>query len=608
MNAGEHEASNSSVTLAEARGELERLIADPKFHATERAKKILRYIADKCFEGETDGVKAYAIAVDVLNRASSFDTNDPIVRIEVSRLRSALSNYYEVFGDQLDVTLHLPVGRYVTIFAKSLVISKSAPDQIDEVEACAEAPLSLEVEAEVETGRGRRMRTKFIAPGATAIVGIVVGLGVLYGLTQSDPISERPSVRVILSSADEKYRKEAAITENFLVAALSQFRTLDISARNELATSSGSPGAPTAGKVYNVEMKYYGDSEDRTIWWQVVDTRDGGILKSGLEKVETDGRSDAAVRSDLVAVLARRFGAIRGVINSIEMHDDHAKNALGNTCILKAEYELDAGGQVGIRRAADCLERTVALQPSNSDALATLSRVIVAAQGGVTDDALGDRALTLANRAVSLDPASDRANVALMMVQFYSGRTEAALAVGNRALTLNPNNPEVLAKLALVLYNSGYTQAAVSMAEDARKDVEAVPRDANLVLSLDAYRRGDFSEASLISEQINCSDFVVRVLRAASLGEMSSQDAIGRLAYLKALLPDYKATMRGWMEKRRFKSETISSLERGLARAALAQPVAEPVRLSRSEDLSANFIFAAPPFSRLGETDSLLAR
>jgi tetratricopeptide (TPR) repeat protein len=188
--------------------------------------------------------------------------------------------------------------------------------------------------------------------------------------------------------------------------------------------------------------------------------------------------------------------------------------------------------------------------------------------------------LTLANRAVSLDPASDRANVALMMVQFFSGRTEAALAVGNRALALNPNNPEVLAKLALVLYNSGYTQAAASMAENARKDVEAVPRDASLVLSLDAYSRGDFSEASLISEQVNCSDFVVRAVRAASLGEMSSQDAIGRLAYLKALIPNYRTDLRSWMERRRFKPEMIASLEQGLEKAALVRPVGEPVAAS----------------------------
>jgi hypothetical protein len=333
MNAGEREAGRCEVTLAEAREELERLLADPKFHATERAKKILRYVAERCFEGETESVKAYAIAIDVLNRPASFDTNDPIVRIEVSRLRSALGNYYEAYGDQLDVTVHLPVGRYITIFTKSVVISKPTPEEMEEVEACAEALRPLDVEAEPQAGRAsRRTEMKTIAAGVAAISAVVAIL-MLYGLTREDPISSRPSIRVAISSADELYRKEAAVTEDFLVAALSQFRTLDISAQKELTTASVSSAAPTApaARVYSVEMKYYGDDDDRTIWWQVVDARDGGILKSGLEKVETGGRSDAVIRADLVSVLAKRFGAIRGVINNIEMHDDEAVDTLGNS-------------------------------------------------------------------------------------------------------------------------------------------------------------------------------------------------------------------------------------------------------------------------------------
>jgi tetratricopeptide (TPR) repeat protein len=162
--------------------------------------------------------------------------------------------------------------------------------------------------------------------------------------------------------------------------------------------------------------------------------------------------------------------------------------------------------------------------------------------------------------------------VALMMAHFYAGKTEAAIAAGNKALAINPNNPDVLAKLAGVLYSSGFQKAAVTLAEEASDNVEAIPRDARIVMALDAYRREDWSNASLVSEQINCSDFVVRAIRAAALGQMASPDAGRSLAFLKEAMPDYKTAMRTLMERRRYPDEVIAGLEKGLGRAEMAEP------------------------------------
>lgn len=154
-----------------------------------------------------------------------------------------------------------------------------------------------------------------------------------------------------------------------------------------------------------------------------------------------------------------------------------------------------------------------------------------------------------------------------MMAQFYAGKTDAAIAAGNQALALNRDNPDVLSKLSGVLYSSGYRDAAVSLAEEAGKDVDAVPRDARIVLALDAYDRGDYSNASLVSEQINCGDIVVRAIRAASLGEMASPQAGASLDYLRAMLPDYRTSLREKMQWRRYPSTVIASLEQGLVKA-----------------------------------------
>ncbi len=559
MIAGEDKSGLEGVSPDEARAELERLLADPRFHATDRAKRILRYIAERCFEGETVGVKAYAIALDVLNRPTHFDTNsDPIVRIEISRLRNALSNYYEAYGNELEIIATLPVGHYLAVFTRSVGGRNSG------VEPAQDAYLSG-VATEVE---GAPMRSPLAwarwVPTTAGVAAIALAGSAWSLMGQTPDITTRPSVSLTMTAADNQHGKEADEMRRYLAAALSRFRTLEMNTRTYAAVRASIP-------AYDIEMKYYADDDDRTIWWQVVDGRDGSILKSGIEKVPIDGRSAVAVRDELVSILAKRLASARGVISNIEAHQDMPARMLGNVCVLRAEIALDEGGGRGIATSIPCLERTLARQPNNADAMAILSRALVASKGGdprTTDFA---RATMLANQAVSIDPGSDRAYVALMMAQFYTGKTEPAIAAGNRALSLNPDNPDVLAKLAGVLFSAGYRKAATSLAGEASEHVEAVPRDAVIVLALDAYLRRDWSNASLFAEQINCSDFVVRAIRAASLGEMNASDARRSLAYLKQIMPDYETAMGVWMERRKYPEDVIEALERGLGKAERMQ-------------------------------------
>jgi hypothetical protein len=162
---------------------------------------------------------------------------------------------------------------------------------------------------------------------------------------------------------------------------------------------------------------------------------------------------------------------------------------------------------------------------------------------------------------------SDRAYVALMMTQFADGRIDAALQAGNRAISLNPSNPDAVAKLAFVLFSAGYFDAGVAMAQDAGRAVDIVPRDAMLVLALDAYRRGEWSEASLLAEQVNCADFVVRALRAAALGQLGSDQAKGRLADVRGRDPDFERTLRRQLEAKRLQPLLSAEIEAGLAKA-----------------------------------------
>ncbi|AOF93681.1 hypothetical protein [Sinorhizobium sp. RAC02] len=88
-----------------------------------------------------------------------------------------------------------------------------------------------------------------------------------------------------------------------------------------------------------------------------------------------------------------------------------------------------------------------------------------------------------------------------------------------------------------------------------------------MILALDAYRRADWSSASLLSEQLNGSDAVVRLLRAAALGEIGSEQATQRLADVRFHDPDFEQTYSELMSARRFVPALATSIKAGLMKA-----------------------------------------
>jgi tetratricopeptide (TPR) repeat protein len=555
MDAGRTQrAVKCDVSEDAARAELERLLSDPRFHATDRAKKVLKYIADSFFAGETEGVKAYAIALDVLGRSSRFDPNtDPIVRIELSRLRSALAAYYEAYGSELDISIQLPIGRYLTIFSRSSSPSRSAQDGI----AVAKCKPDT-------TAAGIISRNLMLITFGAAAVMLLAGWLLL---DRSPAVTARPSVTIDMTVMDDRYQGEASLLHDYLTTALSKFRTINlVVGKGEDGTlAAQDPGVQR--HAYHLQLKYYGEGDDRSVWWQILDLAEGEIRASGLEQVSVSGDDRKAGRDEMVSLLARKLAPSRGIISNIEVLGEESTSSLGNVCTLRAELALEEGTASDLGQAQTCLEQTLEVQPNDPDASATLARLLLELNDGTVNKNVLGKAYALARKAVSLDPTSDRAQVSLMMVQFKTGTIAPAIASGQRALSLNPENPDVLAKLAVILSRSGDRTTAISLALNASRDVYAVPRDARLVVALDAYANGDFQNAAFIAEQISRVDVVVVALTAAALGKLNAPAARERLEVLSKLMPDYETALPLWMDRRRFDPALAASLQAGLQMA-----------------------------------------
>jgi hypothetical protein len=109
--------------------ERQELVAlEAEFERTPRIVKLLRYLGDKHFAGETDQSTEYNIAIEVFERNPStfIASEDAIVRVETYRLRKKLKAFYESTGKDHAIQVAIPPGSYSLVFYQITVESNPA--------------------------------------------------------------------------------------------------------------------------------------------------------------------------------------------------------------------------------------------------------------------------------------------------------------------------------------------------------------------------------------------------------------------------------------------------------------------------------------------------
>src|SRR4051794_2371127 len=97
------------VLHTDVRQQVERILRSPLFTGSERLSRFLQFVADKTLAGERDDIKEYLIAIEVYRRGANYDPKtDSIVRVEASRLRRKLNEYYQGSGYRDTVLVELP--------------------------------------------------------------------------------------------------------------------------------------------------------------------------------------------------------------------------------------------------------------------------------------------------------------------------------------------------------------------------------------------------------------------------------------------------------------------------------------------------------------------
>ena len=111
------------------RSELERLLDSDFLRRSPSHLRLLRYLVERRLANDDGALREMSIGIEVFHRnPATYDPkNDPIVRVNVSRLRERLVKHYAMFDVPPQVRIDLPKGRYVPEFVELGAKQLTAP-------------------------------------------------------------------------------------------------------------------------------------------------------------------------------------------------------------------------------------------------------------------------------------------------------------------------------------------------------------------------------------------------------------------------------------------------------------------------------------------------
>ncbi len=120
------------IAEKDAREQIQKLIRSDLFRFSDLQRRLLIYLSDKSLSGQAEQLKEYTIAIDALGKPESYDPRrDSTVRLQSSKLRQRISEYYRTTGQSDAVLVDFPKGRFVLIFRYREPSPAIAPNQIE---------------------------------------------------------------------------------------------------------------------------------------------------------------------------------------------------------------------------------------------------------------------------------------------------------------------------------------------------------------------------------------------------------------------------------------------------------------------------------------------
>ena len=516
--------------------QLERILQNAEFKASDKQRKFLSFVVDESLEGRASQLKGYTIAVAVYGRSESFDPQiDPIVRVEAGRLRRALAHYYLTGGKNDPVRIKILKGSYKPTFHGHPVSPSGAQTNAIEQEDCASA----------------------IEPS----------------------IAVMPLVN-LTGDGDQDYFADGLTEE--LTAELSRYQEFRVIASQSTMRFKGrNVGPKEIGGDLCVRFLLSGsvqkDSKSVKITVQLIDASNGAQIWGQSYKRNLTAADLIELQEEIAqmvaGVIADQFGLISRRLSKESRKKSPADLKAYDAVLRFYHYETELTASA-FEKALAALTKAIKIDPEYGLAWAMLGHLHADnyALGFCEIEAPLDRALTFAQKGVALEPYNQFVRDALTLVYFHQGNKHNFLQHAEETIALNPNSPYVVGVAGWHMALFGEWDRGLALLKKGMKLNPYYPSWFHLAPYMDYYFRGEYEMAYAEALKFNFPGlYLDPVMRAAALGRLGRQNeakaAVGQLLELE---PDF--TTRGrWLIRRYVKvDDLVDTIIEGLRQAGLA--------------------------------------
>jgi TolB-like protein/Flp pilus assembly protein TadD len=435
------------------RAELAKILASLQFVRAERLSAFLRFIVDEAAEGRSAALKETVIGVEVFGKPVGYDPKaDSTVRIQASRLREKLRDYYLTTGAEDELIIQLPKGSYVPVWERAQKPRRRFP-----VGALAGLGLGLVgLASGLAWFRHMPRLPKSIA---------VLPLRNLGGEPDSELIAE--------GLAEDLIRQLAGLPEVRVVSQTSSF-----------ALKGKGKSMREIGAMLDIDGVVEGTLHrvgDRVkVSAQLVRTADDRAIWAGA--FEREFRDLFALEDELSAAIAQTLHA------SLERQGRKENaNPEAYAVYLRGLYAMRHSTRAAASEAVALFHEAVEKDPFLARAWS--AQAFGWYELGVLADMpaleVAPKARTAALRALELDARLPEAHVALAIVRFFfEANRQGAGESFRRAVELGPNSSEAWSQYASYLMDIGRLEEALAAARRGERLDPLSPAAGRLVASV----------------------------------------------------------------------------------------------------------------------------
>lgn len=123
----------AAPTASAIRSALRQVVSSATFARAQRMRDLLEFLVEQMLSGSQRDTQEYAVGIEVFKRdPATYNTcTDPIVRVQVGRLRDRLRSYYQGAGSVDTLRFIIPVGAYmpeiVSLSTPAAALAASGP-------------------------------------------------------------------------------------------------------------------------------------------------------------------------------------------------------------------------------------------------------------------------------------------------------------------------------------------------------------------------------------------------------------------------------------------------------------------------------------------------